>query len=186
MKFHNNSRSYVWFPCCLSIAGTISAFVAASAPRILCLAATLTQITFGGKWDAGLSEFRHTSHGYKTINKAAYCTCEAVWESGVGGEPVCVYVCEWEWCGGGQRVSAVASVWMTQSLETSCLVPACMLQSWRMHDSSFFQKTKPNHFDCRHAPTIGTTWLDFSKKRINNAWGHSLKIQLLNSATAFV
>lgn len=39
------------------------------------LAGTQTQITFSSEWDAGLCEFGHTSHSYKTINKAAYCTC---------------------------------------------------------------------------------------------------------------
>lgn len=45
-----------------------------------CLAGAQTQITFGGKWNAGLSEFTHTLHSYKTIDKAAYCTCAPVSE----------------------------------------------------------------------------------------------------------
>lgn len=45
-----------------------------------CLAGAQSQITFSGEWDAGLSEFRHTSRSYKTINKAAYCTCAPVSE----------------------------------------------------------------------------------------------------------
>lgn len=91
MAFDSSLCRCVQIPFCLSIVVTISAFVAASAPHILSLAATLTRITFGGWWDAGLSEFRHTSHGCKTINRAAYCTCEAVRASGAG-EPVRVHV----------------------------------------------------------------------------------------------
>lgn len=40
-----------------------------------CLAGTQSQITLSGEWDVGLSEFGHTSHTRRTINKAAYCTC---------------------------------------------------------------------------------------------------------------